>query len=140
MATSEHYRPFEALEVLLKDLGTSSSLLGPSHDLSQQLRYNIGLVITSNQKSACKWDPNQLFCSVDRYEEDCGVYIENLEEMGWDLSDIVLKRGALVKCVNLVKASHLNVERAWTQDYDEESWRHVVQFEDKRYEIVSCEA
>ena len=56
--------------------------------------------------------------------------------MGWDPSDNVLKRGTLVKCVHLVKASHLNGKMAWIEDYDEESGR-IVQFEDKGYEVMS---
>ena len=63
------------------------------------------------------------------------MIVENLDEMDWDPSDIVLKRGALVKCFDLVKSLHLS-KTSLVEDYDEESGWHIVQFEDK--DTKSC--
>ena len=46
-------------------------------------------------------------------------------------SEVILHRGALIECVDLVKASHLNGKRGWIYDYDEATERHVIHFEDE---------
>lgn len=140
----EDWRPFEALALLEKTLKTSLLSLGPNHDLTGKARCTLGLLAASNRKAAYRYDPQRTPCPVLRYEEDCDIYIVDVaglphkipgvndgDEMGWDPADAILKAGAFVECVDLVRASHLNGMRAWVEDYDEKTERHLVRFEDE---------
>lgn len=152
MMSSEDWRPFEALELLLKTHQTSTLSLGPSHDLTAKVRGTLQSLITHNRAVANVLDPTRAFCPVISYEKDCDIYIVDTmelhrkgmraidgdigEETGWDVSEVVLKTGAFVKCEGLKNAQHLNGKRGWVHSYDEEKERHLVKFEDK--DTKSC--
>mmetsp|Transcript_3832 Transcript_3832/g.8451 ORF Transcript_3832/g.8451 Transcript_3832/m.8451 type:complete len:607 (-) Transcript_3832:185-2005(-) len=149
MQATKSWKPFVALELLVETYHTAKLSLGPMHSDTRSVLINIGSLI-KNQKAANKYDNGRTFCPVDSYDEECDIYFVNTkgltgtlidgeeigEEMGWDPADVILKRGALVKCVDLVKASHLNGKRGWIMDYDEKCERHTVQFEDE--DAKSC--
>mmetsp|Transcript_25199 Transcript_25199/g.54291 ORF Transcript_25199/g.54291 Transcript_25199/m.54291 type:complete len:621 (-) Transcript_25199:131-1993(-) len=143
MESGKHYRPFETIDLLLKTLKTARRSLGPSHKLTGSVSSTLQTCIVSNREGAHYLDSRRAYHPVDRYEEDVDVYIMNIENwygkqhdhgstIAWDPSDIILKRGALIQCVDLEKASHLNDKRGWVADYDDDSGRHLVKFEDEK--------
>ena len=142
--SQQNWKPFDALDLLIKTLETSKLSLGSSHSLTQELQYNINNLVTGSRKVANEMDPYRRYCPVKKYEDDCDIYIVDTEmlngkidgidignEMGWAPSEVILHRGALIECVDLVKASHLNGKRGWIYDYDDATERHVVHFEDE---------
>lgn len=142
-------KPFKGLQLLKKTVKTSKLSLGPSHTMTKEILSSFGSIVYRARKVANKWDSKKRYCPVKSYEEDCDIYVVDTkglngakidgtvigENMGWDPAEVILNRGALVKCVDLLKASHLNGKRAWVMEYDEATKRHEVEFED---DIKSC--
>ena len=51
-------------------------------------------------------------------------------EVGCSPDEVILTPYALVQCVNLKGAKHLNGKRCWVAGYDKKTSRHSVKFED----------
>ena len=53
---------------------------------------------------------------------------------GAPAADVILARWAMVQCVDLANAKHLNGKRGWVHGFDDATEPHRVNFEDKSIE------
>jgi len=136
--------PFEILDLLLKLLPKSLRTLGPSHKLTKNVQSNFQQLVSCTRKAALRDDVSKGYFPALRYEEDCDIYIMNVEgneditgnELACSPSELILQTGAFVECVDLNGAAHLNGKRGWVGSFDVKTGRHKINFEDK--DIKSC--
>ncbi|KAL7529905.1 hypothetical protein ACHAWF_003154 [Thalassiosira exigua] len=124
--------PFEIIELLLKTIPKSQRTLGPTHKWTKQAHYFFDKVATDTRKACLGNAPDKSY-PVLCYEEDHDVYVlkmEDDEEVRFAPSDIILQPRALVECVKLKGAAHLNGERGYIKSFDEKTGRHTIRFED----------
>lgn len=115
--------------------------MGVNHPLHKSAKWDFGMFVSKYRQGQIFGDPLKRFSPIISYEDDIDMYILKMEEEGLidkfgeeiarDPEDVILHNGALVKCVGLNKAQHLNEKRGWIAGYDEKKERHVVKFEDK---------
>mmetsp|Transcript_1404 Transcript_1404/g.3333 ORF Transcript_1404/g.3333 Transcript_1404/m.3333 type:complete len:454 (-) Transcript_1404:35-1396(-) len=135
---TDHYL---ALDLALKMLRESRQVLGSIHPLHKSAKFNFGMLVTKYRRGQICGDPMKRMSPITRYEGDIDMYVLKMEDEGLidkfgaeiakDPEDVTLHNGALVKCVGLNKAEHLNEKRGWIAGYDDKKERHLVKFEDK---------
>ena len=124
--------PFEVVELLLKVIPKSRRTLGPSHEITQRAQYFFEKVAVDTRKVSLGNAPNKGYVVLG-YEEDndvCVLKIENDEELRCAPSDVILQLRALVECINLKGAAHLNGKRGYVKGFDKKTGRHPIHFED----------
>lgn len=141
MMTVVHTRPrlFEALDLLCKSLRDAKRTLGPDHNLTKRVTE---LLLHFKEKECGAYleegqtiDSNCTYHQFSGFDENLNKYVvcgdRSRDSLRLTPSNLILKRGALVTCVNLKGAAHLNGKRGWVDSFKAEMGRHVIEFEDE---------
>lgn len=139
MAVHTRPRPFEALDLLCKSLRDAKRTLGPDHNLTKRVT-ELLLYFKENECGAYleeggAIDTNNTYHQFSGFDENLNKYVvcgdASRDSPRLTPSNLILKRGALVTCMNLKGAAHLNGKRGWVNGYKAEMKRHVIEFEDE---------
>lgn len=139
--TAVHTRPrfFEALDLLCKSLRDAKRTLGLDHNLTKRVT-ELLLCFKDNERGAHLEEghtigSNYTYHRISGFDENLNMYVvcsdRSRDSLRLTPSNLILKRGALITCVNLKGAAHLNGKRGWIDGYKAEMGRHVIEFEDE---------
>mmetsp|Transcript_24702 Transcript_24702/g.55885 ORF Transcript_24702/g.55885 Transcript_24702/m.55885 type:complete len:547 (+) Transcript_24702:420-2060(+) len=127
--------PFEAVSILEEITPKALQTLGPTHHDCTCIKATWDSLLVNRQvfSPIVSDEP----CPVIRCEggddSDDDMYILSSPdggEVGCSPGEVILSPHALVKCVGLKGAKHLNGKRCWVAAYDKKTSRHSVKFED----------
>ena len=130
--TREEQKPYDIAEFLIKTLTTSTRTLGKDHEWSKQAKETLGSFICRDRRGRLANSPDQVHFAIIQYVADSNEYlVYNGTVYGVPVADVILARWAMVQCVDLADAEHLNGKRGWVHGFDDATERHRVNFEDE---------